>query len=430
MKLKIKYVLFVTFIHIILILLSLRMFKENIYYFIAAEVFIICTIFISIILYRQFIQPVQTLSSGLESLKDKDFTMKLVTTGHYEMDQLIGVYNKMIDQLRKERLKQQEQHFFLENLVQASPAGIVILDFDGIITNINPAAELFLESTSDKIIGKTFKKINSRLAKALNKLQPGTSEIIPLSGMKTYRCQKASFVDRGFNHHFILIEELTEELLKTERKAYEKVIRMMSHEINNSVGAVNSILASSLNYKNKLAQKDQDQFENAINVAMERNVHLNKFMGNFADIVRIPQPTKKKTDLHQLLKKVQILMQHELEKRHIELEWQLKKEDFLLEMDEQQMEQVLVNIFKNAVEAIEKNGRITVATSARQLIIRDNGKGISDDIQQKLFTPFFSTKKNGQGIGLTLTREILLNHGFKFSLETNKKDETEFGVEF
>ena len=94
------------------------------------------------------------------------------------------------------------------------------------------------------------------------------------------------------------------------------------------------------------------------------------------------------------------------------------------------MEQVLVNIFKNAVEAIEKNGRITVATSARQLIIRDNGKGISDDIQQKLFTPFFSTKKNGQGIGLTLTREILLNHGFKFSLETNKKDETEFGVEF
>ena len=430
MKLKIKYILFVSFLHIILILLSLRMFEENIYYFIAAEVFIICTIIISIILYRQFIQPVQILSSGLESLKDKDFTMKLLTTGHYEMDQLIGVYNKMIDQLRIERLKQEEQHFFLENLVQASPAGIIILDFDGFITNINPAAESFLGLSSDKIIGNKFNKISTRLAKALNKLQPGTSEIIPLSGMITYRCQKASFVDRGFNHHFILIEELTDELLKTERKAYEKVIRMMSHEINNSVGAVNSILSSSLTYKNKLAKKDQEQFENAINVAMERNVHLNKFMGNFADIVRIPQPTKKKTDLHQLLQKVHILMQNELEKRQIEWKWQLQKEAFLLEMDEQQMEQILVNIIKNALEAIEKDGKITIITSAKQLIIRDNGKGISEDIQQKLFTPFFSTKKNGQGIGLTLTREILLNHGFKFSLETNEKDETEFAVEF
>ena len=430
MKLKIKYILFVTFLHTILILLSLRMFKENIYYFLVVEVFIICTIIISIILYRQFIQPVQTLSSGLESLKDKDFTMKLVTTGHYEMDQLIGVYNKMIDQLRVEKLKQEEQHFFLENLVQASPAGIIILDFDGFVTNINPAAESFLGLSSNKIIGKTLEKVNSRLTKILDKFQPGTSEIIPLSGMKTYRCQKASFVDRGFNHHFILIEELTDELIKTERKAYEKVIRMMSHEINNSVGAVNSILSSSLNYKDKLTQKDQDQFENAIKVAMERNVHLNKFMGNFADIVRIPQPTIKKTDLHQLLKKVHILMQNDLEKRKIEWKWLLQEDNFLLEMDEQQMEQVLVNIFKNAVEAIEKNGRITVTTLAKKLIISDDGRGIPEDIQQKLFTPFFSTKKNGQGIGLTLTREILLNHGFKFSLETNEKGKTEFVIEF
>ncbi len=97
------------------------------------------------------------------------------------------------------------------------------------------------------------------------------------------------------------------------------------------------------------------------------------------------------------------------------------------------MEQVLVNIVKNALEAIEKNGKITIVTSTascKQLIIRDNGKGISEDIRQKLFTPFFSTKKNGQGIGLTLTREILLNHGFKFSLETNEKEETEFVIEF
>ena len=111
MKLKIKYILFVSFIHIILILLSLRMFKENIYYFIVAEAFIICTIIISMILYRQFIQPINTISSGIESLEDKDFSMKFVKVGHFEMDQLIEVYNRMIDQLREERIKQREQHF-------------------------------------------------------------------------------------------------------------------------------------------------------------------------------------------------------------------------------------------------------------------------------------------------------------------------------
>ncbi len=330
MKLKTKYILFVTFIHIILILLSLRMFKENIYYFLAAEVFIICTIIISIILYRQFIQPVQTLSSGLEFLKDKDFTMKMVTTGHYEMDQLIGVFNKMIDQLREEKLKQKEQHFFLEKLVHASPAGIIILDFDEIITNINPAALSYLKSDLNKVLSKKLTEIPGRLSSLLASLEVGKPQTISLSGIETFKCQKASFLDRGFNHHFLLVEQLTDEIIKTEKKAYEKVIRMMSHEINNSVGAVNSILSSCLTYKNKLAQKEQEQFKNAINVAIERNIHLNKFMGNFAYIVRIPQPTKKKTDLHQLLKKVHILMQNELEKHQIEWEWQLQKEAFLL----------------------------------------------------------------------------------------------------
>lgn len=431
MKLKIKYILFVSFIHVILILLSLRLFKENIYYFIAAEVFIICTIIISIVLYRQFIQPINTISSGIESLEDKDFSMKFVKVGHFEMDQLIGVYNRMIDQLREERVKQREQHFFLQNLIESSPSGIIILDFDEIITQINPAAESFLELKTDNIIGKTFDKLPGKLPLELNKLQPGNSEIIPISGMKTFKCQKASFVDRGFNHHFILIEELTDELLKTERKAYEKVIRMMSHELNNSLGAVNSILNTCLNFKDQLQKKDKKSYEEALNVAIERNTHLNKFMENFANVVRIPSPKKIETDLHVLLKNVGKFIFADIKKRNIKLRWELDSQPMMVKLDKQQMEQVLVNVFKNAVEAIEKNGEITIVTTPnRQLIIQDNGKGISEDIQTKLFTPFFSTKKNGQGIGLTVTREILLNHRFKFSLETNEKGETEFVVKF
>jgi len=347
------------------------------------------------------------------------------------MDQLIEVYNRMIDQLREERVKQREQHFFLQHLIESSPSGIIILDFDEIITQINPAAESFLGLKIDYIIGKTFDKLPGKLPLELNKLQSGSSEVIPISGMKTFKCQKASFVDRGFNHHFILIEELTDELLKSERKAYEKVIRMMSHELNNSLGAVNSILNTCLTFKDQLQKKDKRSYEEALNVAIERNTHLNRFMENFANVVRIPSPKKIETDLHELLKNVGKFIFADIKKRNIKLHWQLDSQPLMVKLDKQQMEQVLVNIFKNALEAIEKNGEITIITTPnKQLIIRDNGKGISEDIQQKLFTPFFSTKKNGQGIGLTVTREILLNHGFKFSLETNEKGETEFGVEF
>jgi len=303
MKLRTKYILFVSLIHLALIILSVNLIQEKIYLFLVAEVVIIITIIISIILYRQLIRPINTITSGIESIEDKDFSMKFVKVGHYEMDKLIDVYNTMIDQLRVERVKQQEQHFFLENLIESTPSGIVILDFDERIISINPAAEEFMDSRKEELIGKTFSELPGKLSEEISKIETNEPVVIPISGMKTFRCQKASFVNRGFNHRFIMIEELTEELLKTERAAYEKVIRMMSHEINNSIGAVNSILNCSLNYSDQIAEKDRTYFVDAMNVAIRRNEHLNKFMRNFADIVRIPTPKKTRSNLHELLKR-------------------------------------------------------------------------------------------------------------------------------
>ena len=433
LKLRTKYILFVALIHIALIILSLNLIKEKIFLFLVAEVVILITIIISVILYRQLIRPINTITSGIESIEDKDFSMKFVKVGHYEMDKLIGVYNKMIDQLRKERLLQQEQHFFLENLISSTPSGIVILDFDDRITSINPAAEEFLGHKEAELLGKNFAAIPGRLAAEMSKIESDGPIVIPISGMKTFRCQKASFVDRGFNHHFIVIEELTEEILKTERAAYEKVIRMMSHEINNSIGAVNSILNSSLNFSDQIHDKDRSTFVEAMEVAIRRNEHLNKFMRNFADIVRIPQPKKTKSDLHELLKMVQMLISSQIKDKKIEWKWELSDNEFLVDLDIHQIEQVLVNILKNAVEAIKDTGEIIIQTEQhpkKRLLIMNNGEKISEETQQKLFTPFFSTKAGGQGLGLTIIREILLNHGFKFSLHTQEDGFTVFGVEF
>ena len=433
MKLSTKYILFVTFIHLVLIILTLNLIQEKIYYFLIAELFIICTIIISIILYRQLIRPINTITSGIESIEDKDFSMKFVKVGHYEMDKLIDVYNQMIDQLRLERVKQQEQHFFLENLIEASPSGIVILDFNNRITSINPAAEEFLGIKEIEAKGNNLAELSGKLAAEMSKIDSDEPITIPISGMKTFRCQRASFVDRGFNNNFIVIEELTEELLKTERAAYEKVIRLMSHEINNSIGAVNSILNSSLNYKDQIEEKDRTYFVEAMEVAIQRNEHLNKFMRNFADIVRIPPPKKSKTYLHNLLRSVQKLIASQIKEKEICWQWDLVEGEFIIPLDAHQIEQVLVNILKNAIEAIFGKGKIIIKTEAhprKRLLIFNSGEPISEEVQQKLFTPFFSTKTGGQGLGLTLIREILLNHGFKFALYTQEDGLTVFVIDF
>ena len=254
-----------------------------------------------------------------------------------------------------------------------------------------------------------------------------------MDGIQTYNCQKAHFVDRGFHHHFILIEDLTEQLLRTEKNAYEKVIRMMSHEINNSIGAINSILNSILNYRTQIQKDDALDFENALQVAIERNEKLNHFMKNFADVVRVPPPLRETTDLHSLLQDVSTLLHQECRKRNIELKMRLCESPLLVHADVQQLEQVLVNILKNSMEAIGNKGQIIIQTKdqpQKKLCILDTGKGIPPDIQNQLFTPFFSTKKDGQGIGLTMIREILINHGFRFGLARNAEDKTEFHIIF
>ena len=155
-------------------------------------------------------------------------------------------------------------------------------------------------------------------------------------------------------------------------------------------------------------------------------------MRNFADVVRLPDPVKKRVDLHRLVTSVTTLMQMKAGEKNIEFVLLLPPGNFWVEADERQLEQVMINIVKNAIESIEQNGVITITTdpSQKHLFVTDSGKGISQNVSHQLFTPFFSTRRDGQGIGLTLVKEILLNHHFGFSLKTIRPGETSFFISF
>lgn len=382
------------------------------------EVLIIISILISFGLYQQLIAPLTYLTQGIAAIKDKDFTVKFIKTGKNEVDELIDVYNKMIDELRGERTKQQEQHFFLEKLIQTSPTGIIVLDFDKQIKQINPKAK--------EIIGH----IPDLLPTHVHEMHIGTAKMIRANGLLTYKIQKSKFIDSGFERIFIMIEEVTAEIFEAEKNVYSKVIRMMAHEVNNTVGPVNSIINSALANQHIWLNDKDAMLKNAMMVAVERNRNLNIFMRNFADLVKLPQVNKKKIDLAALIQSIVELMHYPAKEKGIVFKITLPKEKWFIHADIEQLEQALINIVKNAIESIANEGLIEVKLDVvqNQLVILDNGKGISEKDTEQLFSPFFSTKRDGQGIGLTLVREILLNHGFSFSLKTVSANDTRFTI--
>lgn len=432
MRIRTKYILFVTLLHIVALVMSYFIFRQDKVFFIVSEVFIIISAVVAWQLYSQLIQPLKLLLQGAEAIKDRDFNIKFLKTGKYEMDKLISVYNGMIEQLRTERTRQEQQHFFLEKLIYTSPTGIVVLDYDDHVKQVNPQALVLLNLTTEEILNKPIGAINNSLLQAIQTLSSGRSTTVTLNGVNTYKLQKSHFIDRGFARHFVMIEELTTEILAAEKKAYGKVIRMMAHEVNNTIGPVNSILQSAINRQQLWQQPGLQPLHNALQVALDRNHNLNVFMRNFADVVRLPDPHKKNVDISQLVYNTIALYQQQAGEMNIVFQFNEAGNPFYIDADEQQMEQVLINVIKNAIEAIGANGIIhfTLTQVPRQLVIADSGKGLTDDMAGQIFSPFFSTKKDGQGIGLTLTREILLNHGFAFSLQSYGLADTRFTITF
>jgi nitrogen fixation/metabolism regulation signal transduction histidine kinase len=322
----------------------------------------------------------------------------------------------------------------MEKILNASPSGIITIDFDEKVAMVNPSAERMLQLPFASLVGKKLPEVRTPFAEALSRLKVGESQVISLQGSRRVKCRKSQFPDQGFSRSFILMEELTEELRRSEKAAYEKLIRMMSHEVNNSIGAVNSLLHSFLHYKDQLREEDRKDYETAINVAISRTDHLNSFMRSFAEVVRLPAPKRQPTHLEDLLENIAHLLSSESQKRGIVWKWDIAERLGPILMDKNQMEQVFVNIFKNAMEAIGENGTITIRIGEKGgrgcVIIEDTGCGISPEVRLNLFTPFFSTKENGQGIGLTMVQEILSLHQFEFSLEGQPNHPTQFAIYF
>lgn len=369
--------------------------------------------------YRKVIRPIDALTSGMELLRDQDMSTTLSTTGQKETDEIVKTFNALITRLRNEHLRLDEQNTFLNLLIDASPMGVILCDLSGNVRSMNPAAQQMLTPA---------------LSDALKSLPLGEDTTFRLSNSQIYHLSHLSFLDRGYQHPFFLIESLTSEVMKAEKAAYEKVIRMIAHEVNNNVAGIVSTL--------DLIQTEvpDGTAQEALEASRERTRKMAEFVTRFANVVKVPEPQLTLCDLSEEVEACHSFLEGLCQTHHIHLTFNLTDEAIPVHLDTTLFQQALVNIVKNAIESIipvpsKRKGFISIKVAKHStslprregqgggsLIITDNGKGISPEVAQHIFTPFYSTKPQGQGLGLLLIRDILTKHGCTFTLLTSPDD--------
>lgn len=396
MRLKHYFVLLAAGIVLLATMALYGTFRSYPVLFYLTEGFIVLLLFYLWYFYRKTIRPYDTLIGGIELVRELDLTTRLAPSGQHETDIIVRTFNDLLNRLRSEHLRLEEQYTFLNLLIEASPMGVIQCDLDGHITSMNPAAR---------------KMLLPSIETAIHALPLGETTTVRLPGEpQLFRISHQSFPDRGFQHPFFLIESLTSEVRLAEKAAYERVIRMIAHEVNNSVAGIIGSLAGD---------------------EAERLSALSAFVTRFAEVVKIPQPQLQLCDLSEEVDACRPFLENLCTQAHVQIDFQLTDDAIPVHLDTVLFQQVLINIVKNAVESIvekqrasassdKMKGLVTITTSSSsKLVITDNGHGIPTSVATHLFTPFFSTKPQGQGLGLLLIRDILTSHHCTFSLLTD-----------
>jgi nitrogen fixation/metabolism regulation signal transduction histidine kinase len=404
-------------LHLLLLAFTIVLFLDKPLYLVGVEALLVVSFFAGARLVGRTLEPLGYMRRFSDLLNDQDYASRLQGDGAGLRD-LVQQFNRMLDQLHAERLRIGEQRGFLDKLLEATPSAVIVFDYEGRISLVNASAQQLLET--DSLRGRLLAGVVHPLALQLDALPEGESRLLSGAGGRRFRAQRGRFFDRGFARQFLLIDELTEELESSERGVYEKLIRVLAHEVNNTVAATGSVLDSLLYYSAQLADADRSDFTTAIDAVKRRNVSLGEFIERFTRVVKMPAPELRPVDVAALVEDILWLYREPCRQRGIALGWGVKDELGPVPMDRHLMEQALVNIVKNAMEAAGEGGSVLVELrkDGPMLSVVDSGNLLVGVPGQQLFTPFFTTKKGGQGIGLMMVREVLARHGYGFDLHS------------
>lgn len=351
--------------------------------------------------FKSVIKPLNTVRNGIYLLREQDFSSRLRYTGQPDADKVVDLFNNLMGAMKAERLKTLEQNRFLSQLVEASPMGIAVCDYDGNIVETNRAWNAML---------------TPELSDAIAAVAENEIRTFRLDGSLIVRISRLWFMDSGFRRQFILVERLTNEIVAAEKQVFNKIVRTIGHEVNNTLGSVISVLDTLAD----INAGDRDVHD-TITSSMASCDNLVKFVKGYADLVKLPAPVPVAVDINEWLTRLHPTLAG-MAPGNITIDYEPDGEPQQANFDPMLMERVMINIVKNAIESIgdRPDGRITIRAANRRITVADNGPGIPTKVSAKLFTPFFSTKRPDRGLGLMLIADILRSHGARFSLTGTK----------
>lgn len=384
--------------------------------FFIAEGLVVVVLMFLIFFYRRTMLPLDTLANGLDILNAQDWNTTLRYVGQSEVDRIAATFNHMLACLKNQRIRYEERSRLVDLLVRTAPAGVVILGFDGSPKIVNAAAAAMISGSPG-------------LRPFLQTVARGHTADFITAGGGTLRCSCHSFADRGIAHSFYMIEDITASISTAERAVYEKIIRTISHEVNNTLGGLSSAFDT---IGSVLADTPgMDGCHALMSSCAERFNSLGDFISRYTEMVRLPPAVLVPTSVGQFVARSAPFLQSIGSQAGVPVDMEISPDTVMASLDGPLLEQALVNIVRNAVESAVSRpdgaGRVTVSTardSAGRAVITvtDNGPGISDEKSRRIFTPFFTDKPQGHGIGLTLVRDILNRHHAGFTLFTDPND--------
>ncbi len=425
-------------------------------YFLNMQEFVITSVIVSLLILLQigglvsYVERTnRKLTVFLDAIRHSDFSSSFSDQGlGKSFDELNQSFNEVIREFQKTRASKEEHYNYLQTVVQHISIAILVFTKDGSVNMLNNAFKRMLRISNLRYI-HDLDKIDTNLSEVLQNIKAGDSELVRVfidNELMQISVRATEF--RMQNEDFVMVslQNIHTELEAKEMDSWQKLIRVLTHEIMNSITPIVSLSSTvktllideeNLKLRQEIDPDDIDSAQSALNTIERRSRGLLNFVEVYRNLTRIPKPSFRHFEIGELFNNIRLLLEPKVEEQSIQCNYRVVPPGLKLTADPDLIEQVLINLVINSIHAVRdvENPRIDIVATAENMnhiniAVSDNGYGIKPDNLEQIFVPFFTSKKEGSGIGLSLAREIMRLHKGNITVKSKPRVETRFTLHF